>query len=184
MSLTSSKRSAAPSACSSATATDIMRVPPRNRLWPDNGNALPQAGRLSMKGLPGYTGYVPGKVSENVHGATFNVANDHANNTVDMIRTGTIPNRVSRISGPTAGQEVPGYMGFCPGRYADNVIGLTQAKGAENAFMVKDQQKVERHARVACYRRGERPPTGNMDYTGYKTQGSLKGYDSRHADYE
>merc|ERR1719333_1755684 len=105
-------RSVAISACSSATATDIMRVPPRNRIWYDSGSRLPQAGKLSMIGLPGYTGYVPGKVAENVHGATFAVSNEHATKTVDMVRTGRFPQQARRPPGPACGHEIPGYMGF------------------------------------------------------------------------
>lgn len=179
-----SRRSIALSATSSATATDHMRVPPRNRIWYESGGRLPQAGRLAMVGLPGYTGYVPGKVSENVHGTTFAVANEHAHNTVDMISTGTLPRRVRPNPGPTAGHEIPGYMGFCPGRQSDNIIGQTQAKGAETAWLIKGHQTAERQARVACYRRGERPPTGTADYSGYRTHGGMPGIDARHSDYE
>lgn len=137
-----------------------------------------------MSGLPGYTGYIPGKVAENIHGATFQVANESASGTIDMNRSGVLPPRIRRAPGPAPGHDVPGYMGFCPGRYADNVIGQTQAKGSENAAFVKDHQKAERHARVACYRRGERPPTGAMDYSGYRTQGALPGVDTMHSVYE
>eukprot|EP00427_Karlodinium_veneficum_P007382 CAMPEP_0169086616 /NCGR_PEP_ID=MMETSP1015-20121227/13793_1 /TAXON_ID=342587 /ORGANISM="Karlodinium micrum, Strain CCMP2283" /LENGTH=161 /DNA_ID=CAMNT_0009146791 /DNA_START=198 /DNA_END=683 /DNA_ORIENTATION=+ len=161
-----------------------MRVPPRNRIWYDTGNSLPKAGRLAVKGLPGYTGYIPGKEAENIHGGTFQVCNENAAAEVRMFRSGKFPPRVRREPGPAAGHEVPGYMGFCPGRYADNVHGQTQAKSSETAHLIKGFQRNERRERVACYRRGERPPTGTMDYSGYRTYGAMPGIDTRHADYE
>mmetsp|Transcript_63460 Transcript_63460/g.100908 ORF Transcript_63460/g.100908 Transcript_63460/m.100908 type:complete len:190 (-) Transcript_63460:29-598(-) len=158
-----SRRSAAGSITSNASKVELMIVPPRLRQarTPD-ATVLPQAGAFSVTGLPGYTGYVPGKVSENVHALTFQKANERAMVEGHLRNTGQV-GQVPRIyagrsfDGPAPGAEVPGYTGFVPGRYANNVIGSTFAKGAELAFLVKNQQMAERLHRVQCYRQGDRP---------------------------
>ncbi|CAE7505546.1 unnamed protein product [Symbiodinium pilosum] len=154
-----SRRSAAVSVHSSASNVDVMRVPPRERPIRDEG-FLPKAGAFTVTGLPGYTGYVPGKVAENVHGLTFQNANERAAAEGSMLRTtGRLPMPYAgrTYDGPAPGAEVPGYTGFIPGRYADNVMGTTFAKGAELSFIIKNQQMAERLHRVQCYRQGERP---------------------------
>lgn len=179
-STTSSRRSRGSSiyATSSAADTDVMGVPPRSRHWYDSGS-LPQAGRLAMTGLPGYTGYIPGKVAENVHGKTFQQSNETATAEVHNLRHGNISAPGYRAPGPRAGTEIPGYMGFVPGKYCDNVIWQSQAKAAETAHLIKEHQKHERKHRVASYRMGERPPTGTMEYSGYRSFGGPPGTGSR-----
>ncbi|CAK9098125.1 unnamed protein product [Durusdinium trenchii] len=94
--------------------------------------AAHQAGAFTVTGLPGYTGYVPGKVAENVHALTFQKANERAIAEAQMRKFGQTPliYRGRSYDGPAPGAEVPGYTGFIPGRYANNVIGSTFAKGA------------------------------------------------------
>lgn len=136
---------------------------------------IPLPGRLCESGLPGYTGYVPGKVSENIHGGRFYVENKRATSEVDVIRSGVRYPPPFREPAPTQGHEVPGYAGFVPGRYADNIMGLTVARGGENAWMAKNEQREERLHKTASFRQGERPPTGTADYAGYRTAISLPG---------
>ncbi|OLP73638.1 hypothetical protein AK812_SmicGene47064, partial [Symbiodinium microadriaticum] len=110
---------------------DVMRVPPRHRPIRD-GSFLPQAGSFTVTGLPGYTGYVPGKVAENVYGLTFQNANERSAAEAKILRsTGRLPMSYAgrTYDGPAPGAEIPGYTGFIPGRYADNVMGTTFAKG-------------------------------------------------------
>ncbi|CAE7634325.1 unnamed protein product [Symbiodinium necroappetens] len=154
-----SRRSATVSVHSRASEVDVMRVPPRHRPIRD-GSFLPQAGSFTVTGLPGYTGYVPGKVAENVYGLTFQNANERSAAEAKILRsTGRLPMSYAgrTYDGPAPGAEIPGYTGFIPGRYADNVMGTTFAKGAELAFIVKNQQMADRLHRVQCYRQGERP---------------------------
>mmetsp|Transcript_32274 Transcript_32274/g.66528 ORF Transcript_32274/g.66528 Transcript_32274/m.66528 type:complete len:215 (+) Transcript_32274:10-654(+) len=154
-----SRRSATVSVHSRASEVDVMRVPPRHRPVRD-GSFLPQAGSFTVTGLPGYTGYVPGKVAENVYGMTFQNANERSAAEAKILRsTGRLPMSYAgrTYDGPAPGAEIPGYTGFIPGRYADNVMGTTFAKGAELAFLVKNQQMADRLHRVQCYRQGERP---------------------------
>lgn len=185
-SCTSSRRSRGSSAISitsSATRDDYMRMPPRNRHWyPYETGTLHQAGRYSVAGLPGYTGYVPGKVAENVHGSTFQMDNEKATYQVDSRRYGLGEMARERTPGPAHGTEIPGYMGFVPGRYSENVFGQSGPRGAETAWLVKGREKDERLARVATYRRGERPATGGADYSGYRSFGVRPGVDSRFHD--
>ena len=53
----------------------------------------------------------------------------------ELRRTGQVAMHYSGRSydGPTPGAAVPGYTGFVPGRYANNIIGSTHAKGARQA---------------------------------------------------
>eukprot|EP00439_Symbiodinium_sp_Y106_P078855 s1408_g17.t1 len=132
-----SRRSATVSVHSRASEVDVMRVPPRHRPVRD-GSFLPQAGSFTVTGLPGYTGYVPGKVAENVYGMTFQNANERSAAEAKILRsTGRLPMSYAgrTYDGPAPGAEIPGYTGFIPGRYADNVMGTTFAKGAELAFL-------------------------------------------------
>mmetsp|Transcript_21710 Transcript_21710/g.65260 ORF Transcript_21710/g.65260 Transcript_21710/m.65260 type:complete len:209 (-) Transcript_21710:72-698(-) len=142
----------------------------------DEGS-LPQAGRLALTGLVGYAGYIPGKVARNIYGSTFQVTNERAAREVDMTRSGRVPEQPGRTLGPHPGTTVPGYMGFVPGRHADNVVGQTCARGAETAWMIKAQQAQERQQRYEAYRRGERPPTGTVNHAGYRPLGAI-GVDS------
>lgn len=148
---------------------------PRGERRRDDG-ALHQSGRFALTGLPGYAGYVPGKVARNVYGSTFRVANERS---VHMTRSGLLDSAPpSRSPGLAPGMEIPGYTGFVPGRCAENVLGQSCARGAETAWIIQSHQKDERQQRVASYRRGERPPTGVADYSGYRSLGGPIGVDS------
>mmetsp|Transcript_8677 Transcript_8677/g.19914 ORF Transcript_8677/g.19914 Transcript_8677/m.19914 type:complete len:210 (+) Transcript_8677:1-630(+) len=142
---------------------------------------LPQVGTYAVTGLPGYSGHVPGKVSENVCGHTFRVANEQAVAEGTMRSRGLRPPdalEMGRTHGPLPGTDIPGYMGFVPGRYADNVLGTNSTRAAETAWHIKEQQALERRHRVSAYRRGERPQTGYIDYTGYNPAGATSRMDS------
>lgn len=167
--------------CSRASEVDALRVPPRNRRIQDS-SSIPNVGRFAVTGLPGYTGYIPGKSSENVYGATFQSANHMATTEMDMRRSGFKQPVLGRTHGPAPGADIPGYMGFVPGKNADNVIGTTHARGSETAWLIKSHQMNERHQRVNSYRQGQRPPTGTHDYSGYRSQGNPFGPDARTID--
>merc|ERR1712039_997367 len=98
-----------------------------------------------------------------------------ATSEIDMRRSGRQPVLMNRTYGPAPGSDIPGYMGFIPGKHADNVIGTTQARGAETAYLLKAHQMNERQQRVASYRQGQRPPTGSHDYAGYRSVGNPTG---------
>eukprot|EP00933_Yihiella_yeosuensis_P084112 TRINITY_DN98503_c0_g1_i1.p1 TRINITY_DN98503_c0_g1~~TRINITY_DN98503_c0_g1_i1.p1 ORF type:complete len:201 (+),score=27.59 TRINITY_DN98503_c0_g1_i1:65-667(+) len=168
---------------SRASEVDALRVPPRMRHNYDP--PFQQAGCFAVTGVPGYTGYVPGKLAENVHALTFQKANERARAEVDWMATRgklPMPYRGRTYDGPLPGTEVPGYMGFVPGRHADNVIGQSAQRGAETAFILKTQQASERQNRVAHYREGNRPPTGTYDHAGYHSQKAANCIDTRMID--
>lgn len=84
----------------------------------------------------------------------------HGPQKAEMLGTATVthqPDPPPRTFGPRPGHEVPGYMGFVPGKYADNIMGQTEKRAAELAWMAKEQQMSERVQRVSAYRDG-RPP--------------------------
>mmetsp|Transcript_72553 Transcript_72553/g.212832 ORF Transcript_72553/g.212832 Transcript_72553/m.212832 type:complete len:203 (+) Transcript_72553:73-681(+) len=166
---------------SRASAQDCLRVPPQDRRW-EGPPRMVQAGRLSVTGIPGYTGYVPGKMSENIYGTRYQNANDLSATKVDMLRAGMVTpgHHVSRtFNGPRPGSEVPGYTGFVPGRKADNVLGVTVARGAETSHLIKTFQNAEQDHKRAHYAQGVRPPTGYMDYSGYRSQILAPGVDTK-----
>mmetsp|Transcript_121242 Transcript_121242/g.377426 ORF Transcript_121242/g.377426 Transcript_121242/m.377426 type:complete len:204 (-) Transcript_121242:25-636(-) len=165
------------SRASRASRADPHTSPSRTQRLGDDGS-LPHAARLALSGLPGYSGFVPGKAARNVYGSTFSVANERATQELDMSRSGLLPPRPGRAIGPAPGSSIPGYMGFVPGRYSDNVMGQTAARGAETAWMFKAHQAEERERRLESYRRGERPPTGGLDHSGYRSLGAPIGVDS------
>lgn len=156
---------------------NLLRASGRGALVP-----LPESGHLAVNTIPGYSGYVPGKVAKNVHGHSFQTINEKAMQAVDMARRGIRSNDARlTMTGPRPGCEIAGYQGFVPGRSSDNVIGQTQVQGAETAFFLKAQQAQERDFRISHYRQGLRPPTGDADYGGYRNAGSMAHtIDSRH----
>eukprot|EP00405_Crypthecodinium_cohnii_P025226 CAMPEP_0206489618 /NCGR_PEP_ID=MMETSP0324_2-20121206/43396_1 /ASSEMBLY_ACC=CAM_ASM_000836 /TAXON_ID=2866 /ORGANISM="Crypthecodinium cohnii, Strain Seligo" /LENGTH=201 /DNA_ID=CAMNT_0053969429 /DNA_START=151 /DNA_END=752 /DNA_ORIENTATION=+ len=163
--------SAGISETSGASRVDFMRVPPRNQRH--TARSLSGAGRLCTSALPGYAGYIPAKVAENVYGHTFQATTERAAREAVCVQAQVPTSFTTRtIDGPRPGMEVPGYTGFCPGRYADNVMAQTHARGGETAFQHKKNQEQERVTRVNYYRQGIRPPTGNADYGGYRSTGA------------
>jgi len=165
-------------------------VPPWNRQWCQDASGtaallpslLPGAGRLAMSGLPGYTGYIPGKVAENVHGCTFQCDNERATGEVEKLRRGFGTPPVLRAPGPAAGTEIPGYMGFVPGRIAENTLGQSLSRCAETAWLQQERNRQEGCNRVQAYRLGQRPPTGHIDYAGYHGHAAPPGVDARLSD--
>lgn len=107
-------------------------------------------------GIPGYTGFVPGKGCENVLGVTHGRANALAQ--AACIRRGDPlsqdfghrPNPCG-VAGPRRGAEIPGYTGYIPGKTASGVFGTTFA----------DSNSVAMHARQdqALQRQKARPPS-------------------------
>lgn len=121
---------------------------------------MPCRGSRSMGALPGYGGYVPGKVAENVYGGSFRVENDHTIRTLanrdthramaDTLRS-TVPEPDSRAKqqrrhGATIGLDgtglnnsshVPGYMVEVPGKNAESVYGTTPAEASRQAHALR-----------------------------------------------
>ena len=179
-----SAQSSAPSHRSRATdllnGTDQMRVLPvaHQRSSPAS---LPKAGQFTVCGLPGYSGYIPGKRAENVYGLNYRATIEQAAFEVGTHRRGncrpTLPAKMTTLD-PGPRKTIPGYSGFVPGKKVNNIIGQSNAKSEETAHMIMEQQKAERRVRVAAYRQGRLPATGTADYAGYHPAGSLPGIDA------
>lgn len=93
--------------------------------------------------IPGYTGFIPRKVAENVHGDTFGTENErahllphyynptHGSELVERSQSmpEITPSKITWKSGEHLGEglkivpRVPGYMGHIPGKMAETVHG-------------------------------------------------------------
>lgn|ERR1719399_256203 len=147
-----------------------------------DGSFFPEVGHFTITGVPGYTGWIPGKQAENVVGATFQKSNELA--CMACEGRGNEPMQGGRRVNPfglaeRAGTYVLGYTGFIPGKYADNVFGHTAGRENELSQLIKGRQAADRERKCRAYREGRRPPTGHIDHAGYHSYGSGGGIDSR-----
>eukprot|EP00451_Oxyrrhis_marina_P003319 CAMPEP_0204256168 /NCGR_PEP_ID=MMETSP0468-20130131/3615_1 /ASSEMBLY_ACC=CAM_ASM_000383 /TAXON_ID=2969 /ORGANISM="Oxyrrhis marina" /LENGTH=190 /DNA_ID=CAMNT_0051230097 /DNA_START=23 /DNA_END=595 /DNA_ORIENTATION=+ len=123
-----------------ATATLSVTNPHRSL---DSQPFIPRVGHYAVTGIPGYTGAIPGKYSENVLGASFQRANELA--LISCDRRGQ-PEPIQRAANPAgvgrarAGGDIVGYAGFVPGKYADNVFGHVFARSNKISQAVKREQ--------------------------------------------
>lgn len=98
---------------------------------------------MSVGNVPGYTGFIPRKVAENVHGDTFNVENERASlkphyynevhGSLHAARSQStphlVPEKITWRSGEHMGEglnhpsRIPGYMGNIPGKASETVHG-------------------------------------------------------------
>ncbi|KAF4665500.1 hypothetical protein FOL47_004534 [Perkinsus chesapeaki] len=105
---------------------------------------LPQIGCFALTGIPGYTGYVPRKSPENVFGATFRRANELSlyrdPREIGYQCLGYNPGGL----GGRLGDNVPGYGGYIPGKYSDNVFGKVFAEANKIAQAIKVHQALDR----------------------------------------
>jgi len=69
-------------------------------------------GRMAVAALPGYTGHVPRKQGENIHGLSFRQANEHAVAEADALTAGIQPDPPWHQWASSAGR----YPGFVPTR--------------------------------------------------------------------
>ncbi|CAD7957250.1 unnamed protein product [Amoebophrya sp. A120] len=116
---------------------------------------FPEVGNYTLTAIPGYGGYIPGKVSENVISSTFNRSNQLAaikceERLLDDHQYTQEPHNYARHNpfGVTLphrrGTDVPGYTGFIPGKYADGVFGHVYARGNNISQLLKQRQYVDR----------------------------------------
>lgn len=127
---------------------------------------LPEVGRFAVSGIPGYCGYVPGKYPENVLGATHQRSNELSLHACDQR---AFPEETGAKYNPGGlrtrdGYNVPGYTGFVPGKYADNVHGHVFARTNQISKVIKGEQSIDRAAwRVPRYGH----PDGVLGHSGY-----------------
>jgi len=107
-------------------------------------------GHSPLTNIPGYTGFIPGKESENILGASHCRAN--ALSLMACSRRGELHQEhpYARRENPYGllakrrGAEVPGYTGFIPGKHAGGVFGSTYASSNDVAQQVRREQAVSR----------------------------------------
>jgi len=136
---------------------------------------IPTIGHFAVTGIPGYTGFVPGKTSENVCATTFQRSNELAIQACDLRATKPyeMPLQAYNPEGVTAhrrGYDMVGYAGFIPGKYADNVFGHVFTRSNAISAMVKGLQ-FEKKKNWIENLHNQAPPlpdgTGVVGYVGY-----------------
>jgi len=104
---------------------------------------------LHLAALPGYLGYIPSKISENVIASTYQKGLETAklSNEVCHSKTSTKPDtdyRMEKVSGGEKAWAIPGYTGYVPGKYCLNVFGTTVSHTNADAAWRKQEQFDER----------------------------------------
>jgi len=111
-------------------------------------------GHLPYVNVPGYTGFIPGKASENILGASHTRSNSLS--LMACSRRG-IPeehNDFARRTNPYGlllkrrGAGIPGYTGYIPGKHPANVFGSTYADSNSTAMEVCREQALGRQHRA------------------------------------
>mmetsp|Transcript_20626 Transcript_20626/g.30736 ORF Transcript_20626/g.30736 Transcript_20626/m.30736 type:complete len:196 (-) Transcript_20626:160-747(-) len=98
--------------------------------------------------VPGYTGFIPGKNSENILSSTH----QRANLLAAQIRRGASEpecdfarrSNAYGLLGPRRGADVPGYCGFIPAKHAANVYGASFAESNRVAQLVRREQALHK----------------------------------------
>ena len=100
-----------------------------------------KVGQAAVNAIPGYAGFIPGKVSESVVAASFGRANTLAQHIRRGYRVFSTENRENPLGlKDQPGGSIPGYKGFIAGRYAENVIGETFKRANELSTAIKRRQ--------------------------------------------
>lgn len=100
-----------------------------------------KVGRACVKAIPGYAGFIPGKVSECVVAASFSRANTLAQHVRAGHRVFSSVNHENPLGlQDHPGRAIPGYKGFIAGRDAENVIGETFKRANELSTAIKRRQ--------------------------------------------
>lgn len=145
---------------------------PRKPGGHSNGMSAPcfdaQIGYMPTNNIPGYTGYIPGKYSENVLGTS--VGRSNALSFVACARRGE-PElatcndfaRRSNVYGlePRRGASMPGYAGYIPGKMSEGVLGHTFADANVIATRARWEQACNRDHIAPML-----PPGGGLGSTG------------------
>ena len=102
-----------------------------------------KVGRAVINAIPGYRGFIPGKVSESVTASSFaktNLIAQHIRQGHQMPWTQGISNPMGLKSVP--GANIPGYKGYIPGKHVENVVGETFKRGNELSTAIKRRQYI------------------------------------------
>merc|ERR1719401_685701 len=105
--------------------------------------SAPPVGNYTYNNIPGYTGYIPGKYSENVLGSAHSRTNAlalQACNSRDVpVEECHFARRTNHygLAAPRRGADIPGYTGYIPAKHATNVYGTTFAESNNAAQHVR-----------------------------------------------
>mmetsp|Transcript_14232 Transcript_14232/g.30538 ORF Transcript_14232/g.30538 Transcript_14232/m.30538 type:complete len:211 (-) Transcript_14232:53-685(-) len=132
---------------------DNMRPAPKRADMVQSACNVP-LGHLPAVNVPGYTGFIPGKASESILGATHTRSNALA--LVACSRRGEPEeyNDFARRTSPYGlllkrrGASVPGYRGYIPGKHPSNVFGSTFADSNATAMEVCREMALDRQHRA------------------------------------
>lgn len=143
---------------SSWTGVDDCEAVPATHYPKRMSGGIPKVGvPVPVGNIPGYTGFIPRKIAENIHGDTYHVENERAIQKPHFYNTvhGSLhPNRsqsmptlpVEKITwkcGEHNGEglktvpRVPGYMGHIPGKSAETVHGQRFGDDNEKAQQLR-----------------------------------------------
>ncbi|CAE7215332.1 unnamed protein product [Symbiodinium sp. CCMP2456] len=120
----------------------------RRPLAPEAGSALRPGTGQAASAVPGYSGHVPGKLSENIVGARCAAANAIAATaelgTITWQRTDAPGVSARRRAGAAEGKAVPGYTGYVHGKRPEpDVMGMPFRTANEHADKVRIKARVQ-----------------------------------------
>mmetsp|Transcript_27720 Transcript_27720/g.80374 ORF Transcript_27720/g.80374 Transcript_27720/m.80374 type:complete len:208 (-) Transcript_27720:60-683(-) len=150
-------------------ATPSSRPPSSSPACALAGAVAPQVGNFPCNNIPGYTGYIPGKYSENILGTSHSRTNALALQTCNFrgepVRECDFARQANAygIAAPRRGADMPGYSGYIPGKHASNVYGMTFAESNNVAQHVRRELAVNRVHRAPAMNMAAGPTcwTGN-----------------------
>lgn len=136
---------------------------------------VPVIGHFAVTGIPGYTGFIPGKTAENVVATTFQRSNELSLHACELRATKPYewPLQAYNPDGVSAhrrGYDMVGYTGFVPGKYADNVFGHVFTRTNAISAMIKGVQFDEKKKWIEDLHNQAPPlPSGRgvVGYTGF-----------------
>mmetsp|Transcript_117001 Transcript_117001/g.164430 ORF Transcript_117001/g.164430 Transcript_117001/m.164430 type:complete len:245 (+) Transcript_117001:132-866(+) len=138
-----------------ATSQVIAARSERRPLAPEAGSAMLRPGTgQAASAVPGYSGHVPGKLSENIVGATCAAANalaaSAAPGTITWQRTDAPGVSARSRAGAAEGRAVPGYTGYVHGKRPEpDVMGMPGPFRAANEHADKVRVKARARAQEA-----------------------------------
>jgi len=141
-----------------AGAEDIPEVRKAETPPVTTGKPLPLKERYAVKSVPGYSGFIPGKESGNIVGATWQPGNTRAVKEVTASTRARSKPTWRRCSGPgiesrrnsgaALGRQIPGYTGWVGGKAPEaGVCGMTWSRANDRADRLARKAKTVSHSR-------------------------------------
>eukprot|EP00397_Hematodinium_sp_SG-2012_P059923 GEMP01077430.1.p1 GENE.GEMP01077430.1~~GEMP01077430.1.p1 ORF type:complete len:211 (+),score=42.95 GEMP01077430.1:28-633(+) len=133
---------------------------------------IPTIGHFAVTGIPGYAGFIPGKMSENVCGTTFQRTNELSLQACELRATPPyeMPLQAYNPDGVSAhrrGYDMVGYTGFVPGKYANNVFGHVFTRTNAISSLIKGVQFEEKRKWIENLHNQAPPLPNSIGVVGY-----------------